>query len=294
MVTGRAMLGRAGSAPVLGALLAPVAGVGLAWAAGWIRLPELAGSRTVLAWLALVAGALAARGSASLLAGRKAPGLAALAAALLATQALTTAALTLDGTIDAGEGEQSPNAELAFAGRLANAPRVRALALPWPGGGGALLATPLREFTVPIGRDVEVGTGLAARVEAVFAAPVFVIRHGAGVEETVGPVKLRPGRREYFESRSLPHRFYATVSPSAEGTAASLRLRIQRGKVRVAERELQPGQSLDFEGLTIAWTGSAAWAPIHVRFAPRPWLAVGAGALALAAVAVALRGRRRG
>lgn len=291
-MTGRAVLVRAGSAPVLAALLAPVAAVGAACAAGWIGLAALAGSRTILVWLALVAGALAARGAASLMDGRAAPGLAALAAALLAAQAWVSAALTVDATIDAGEGEQSPPAAVAFAGRLATVPRVRALALQGTRG-GALLATPLRELTAPIGREVEVGPGLAARVEGVFAAPVFVVRHGGGVEETVGPVMLRPGRREYFESRSLPHRFYATVAPPGDGAAASLRLRIQRGKLLVAERDLQPGQPLEFEGLAIAWTQSAPWAPIRVRFAPRPWLAAGAAALALAAVVVALRERRR-
>lgn len=291
-MSGRAALAHAGSARVVWALVGPVLAVGAACAAGRVGLAALAGSRTVPLWLALLAAALAASGATSLMAGRPARGLAALAAALVAAQGCASAALTLDATIEAGEGEQSPPATRAFAGRLATVPRVRALALPGPGAGAALLSTALREVTAPVGREVEVGPGLRARVEAVFAAPVFVVRHGDGNEETVGPVKLRPGVRQYFLTRALPHRFYVTTAAGGD-PAAPLRLRVQRGKIDVLDRELRRGDALEFEGLSIAWTASAPWAPIRVRYAPRPWLAAGGGALAIAALAVAARRRGR-
>jgi hypothetical protein len=91
--------------------------------------------------------------------------------------------------------------------------------------------------------------------------------------------RLEPG---FIEVASLPHRFYfkAVGDPvAAGGTPERLRLRVQRGKLKLLDAELGPGEEGGFDGLRISWDEGARWALLEVAGGSTPYLALAGLAL---------------
>jgi hypothetical protein len=288
----------AGSARTLVALVVPLLPV--AALATWGRLAwgDLARARSVLLWLALVVVALLAKAMAAALDRRRVAALVALAGASLVAQAGLSAALTLDVRLSAGEGEESPPVEATYLGRAARPPPVTVLSLPAERGGEAVLSIDGRERPIPVGRETRVGWGTWVTVENVFAAPTFVVRRREeGKDEDVFQVKLRPANPDYFEVGVLPYRFYVTMPPPPAGalgpTPPTIHLLVQRGKLKILDREFARAEPARFEGIELGYGDGARWAVVRVRSRPWPWLAGAAAILGGVAAATALL-RRRG
>jgi hypothetical protein len=269
-------------------LAAPLAGVALLAMAGWVEWAAALEARSARAWA--VAAALALLSSLVLAAVERqlAPALARAAVALAALQLLAAWAYRVDGTIDAGEGEQWPAWRTLSFGPAGRPPDTRLVELPEDPGGTARVEIDGREVEVPVGREVRVEGGLAVRVRAPFGAPSFEVRRASGVLESAGLLKLVPGERTWFEAAFLPHRFYVTLT--ADGPAgARVRLRVQRGKVRLLDREVAPGEQVDVEGISVTLGPGARWSPIDVRRRSPLWPGLSALVLAVAAGAAAWR-----
>lgn len=296
MVTLRG-LARAGGARILVGLGLPLAVLGALASAGVLAWGDVARARTTLLWLALLAVAMLARALASVLERRPAAALAALAGACVVAQGGISAARSFDVALSAGEGEEGPPMEVAWMGRAARVPAIVVRSLPAERGGKALVSVDGREQSLPIGLATPVGSGVHLTVEHVYAAPTFVVRwRQQGKDEDVLQVKLRPAERDYFEAGVLPHRFHVTLPPPPSGllgpTPPKIHLMVQRGKLKVLEREFARAEPARFEGIELGYGDGARWAVVRVRSRPRPWLA-GAGVLLAAGAAATWLVRRR-
>jgi hypothetical protein len=127
------------------------------------------------------------------------------------------------------------------------------------------------------------------------------VRRASGVEEGAGLLKLEPGRREYFQAGVLPHRFYVTIPPPPSPGALPdrLHLLVQRGKLRLVERDVALGERVELEGISLELGKQAApWARIDLRRAAPAWaravpLALAAALAAFTAFTAAAARRRR-
>lgn len=293
MVRWSARLARAVGSPLAAAsLAAPLAGVALLATAGWIEWRAALDARATQAWAAATAVALLSGIAVAAAERRLASALARAAVALLAVQLAAAWAFRLDGTLDAGEGEQWPAwGRIAF-GPAARPPDARLVELPSGPEGPARLEIDGRDVSVPVGREVRLDDGLWVRVRDVMDAPSFEVRRASGVPEGAGLLKVVPGERTWFEAGLLPHRFYVTLAAD-RAAGARLRLAVQRGKVRVVERDVALDDPVQVEGLSVSFGRGARWSRIEVRRRAPPWPALAALALGAAAGWVAWRDRRR-
>ncbi len=137
------------------------------------------------------------------------------------------------------------------------------------------------------------GGGTRVAVQGPFPAPSFEVRGPDGALVERGLVKIDPGKRDWFMVGILPHRLYLRVLEGEGGadprSPERLHLRVQRGKLRVLERDLASGERVTFERLSFAFGPGDLWARVEVHHAPPAWpglalaAALFAGALALGA-----------
>jgi hypothetical protein len=292
VVTRLAALGRAATSPLaLASLATPLAGVAALSSIGWLDLARAVESAPVRAWAVAALVALLGCLVRAMRERRLAAALGLAAVTSVALQLLATWAWRLDGTLDAGEGEEAPPWRTLVAGPSARPPEVRLLALPGSPAGETRLKVGETEVSVPVAGDAEVAGGLTVTVSEPLPAPSFEVRRASGREEAAGLLKLHPGERTWFEAGLLPHRFYATLAGGGDG-APRVKLTVHRGKLKLVERELPLGERAEVEGLSVTFGAGARWARIRVRRAAPWWPAAAALALGAAAGAAWWRQRR--
>jgi hypothetical protein len=272
-------------------LAAPLAAVALLSAAGWLEGHRVIASGPVRAWAIAASVALLGAWVRAGLERRVDAVLGLAAAACAALHLVVSSAWRLDGTVDAGEGEESPLWRSLDAGPAADPPYVRLVALPEAPAAPARVKLGETEVTVPSGAQAELAGGLIVHVSEPFPAPAFEVRRASGDPEAAGLLKLHPGERTWFGAGILPHRFYAAPVEGAGGDAR-VRLAVQRGKLKIAERELAFGEALEVEGVSVSFGPGSRWARIHVRRVAPRWPAAAAAALGLASVVAWARRRR--
>jgi len=293
----RRVLDAAGSAAAVAAVAAPLALVLGAFAlrrqppGDALRLWSVRAWGAALAILVVLAAARALRERAAARAALLLGG----AAALLHGAAVW--AFRLDATFAAGVGEVSPPVERREVGPLARLPEVLLQALA-PGAGAARLLVGGRELSAPLGPATAAGALTEVTVEGPFPAPSFEVVGEHNLDPTAGLLKIDPAKRDFFIVGFLPHRFYLSLPEGAAAadprSPARLHLRIQRGKIRVLERDVAAEERVEFERLTFAYGAGDVWARIRVRRRLPAWPGVAiALAAVLAAGGIALRGRRR-
>jgi hypothetical protein len=292
-VTVRGTLRAACSPLAVASLALPLAIVAALAAAGAIPPDTALDAVSVRLWGAALLASGAGAAGLALATRRLAAAASAAAIVLAAALAAWGPARRLSGELDLGEGEAGARWRRLDRGFAADLPRVEVADLP--AGGDVRLRVDGREVAVPPGAEVRVA-GLDLRAEGPFPAPGFELRRASGEPVEALLVKLAPGERTLFQLGHLPHRFYARL-PADASAAAPLReiaLRIQRGKLRVLERAVAPGEPVAFEGLVLAFEPGARWVRVAVR-RPAPRFA-GAAALGFAALAAAaaVLARRRG
>lgn len=284
---------RAGSSlTAVAALLAPLLLLAAACAAGVVSWEAALEARSVRAWGAagaLVAAAALAR---AVVERRPAAALGLATALALAAAGLLDHRLRAEVAVDLGEGEAGARWR-ARAGDGSWAPSdliVQAIDLE---GRTARLALEGREVSAPIGRRVRLDGRRSVLVESAHVAPLFTVARSDGAVEGQGLLKLAPGERDYFQVAVLPHRFYLTRDVPSPGAAAGrLHLRVQRGKLKLVDRDVTLGEAVQFEGLSLTLVEGSRWARLSVRRdPPLAWLVA---APAVAAVAAWTLRRRRG
>lgn len=294
-----ARVGAALAAPgTLGAAVAlavpPAATVALAWV-GVLPRREVALALSVRIWAVAAALALVAWTLEALRERRRARALLGGAAMLLAGQAAAWLLLSGEGTIDLGAGEEGVPWRLEEGLSARGWPEARVLSIP-------------EDASAPVrvrldGRDVEIARGRPATSRALeldlvgrYFAPAFMLRRKGGAIEGYGYLKAVPGGTEYFQVALLPHRFYASPVPDAAAAEGSppraVKLRIQRGKLKVLEREVALGETVEFEGLSMRFTEGAPWVRLRARTRPPPWLLLAGCLFGGLAIAAAWRERR--
>ena len=289
-----------GSVSAVLSLAAPLL-LAAAWAA-WHATPveALLAARSVRLWWALLAVALdvaAARAAA----GRRWAGAVALLAALLAcAQPAAWAAWRFRGECDAGEGEVAPPWRDVRAGGLAHAPELRLESVPATPAAPIRLLVEGRRVEARLGEAVKLGGGLAVTPRAVGVAPFFSVRRANGEVLDSGLVKIGAEERGFMEVGFLPHRFHLRLPPGPPGAVPAsipetIHLRVERGKLKVLDRDVRAGEAVRFEGLTFTYGAEASrWVRLEVERRPRPVLAWAALALLIQAGLAAIVARRRG
>jgi hypothetical protein len=198
------------------------------------------------------------------------------------------------GVVELGEGEP-PGAWTALsAGPLADLPVLEVAGLPRDASGPARLRMRGREVDVRLMEEVAVA-GDHLRVTRVAPVFGFELRRQSGEVLDGLLVKLHPGEENEFGFERMPHRIMAPLAASAEVSAPvpdRLRLRVQRGKLLVADQPVAPGEPLRFEGLALTMGGGGRWARLEVRGGTTKGLWFAAG-LALLACGAAWLERRR-
>jgi hypothetical protein len=290
---GPRLLARIGSPVAVASLAAPLVLVTAAVAAGLLRPERAAAAWSVRIWAGALGLCAVANIAVAIRRRRLAWALALLALEAVLAQGLAWAAWRFDGTLNAGVGEPRAPWERKDAGPLARSPAVEVLDLPTAPGGSARLLFDGREVSLPLGRATEVGGGTFVAVQGPFPAPSFEVLGPDGVLVEKGLVKIAPGKREWFMVGFLPHRLYLRVAEGAPGadprSPERLHLRVQRGKLRVLERDVASGERVTFERLSFAFGPGDLWARVEVHHAPPVWpglalaAAIFAGALALGA-----------
>ncbi len=289
-------LARASPAFVAG-VAAPLVLVAVAVAAGVLPLERALEAWSVRIWLAAVAACTAA-GLAAALRGRQlVRALTLLAVAAAIVQLLAWWALRFDGTLSAGIAESGAPWEEKEAGPLAKPPVVELLELPADQGASARLRVDGREVSLPLGRAIRVQGATSLTVRGPFPAPSFEVLGPDGARVEAGLVKVDPGKRAWFMVGFLPHRLYLGVPEGGLGanprSPERLHLRVQRGKLRVLDRDVSPGERVTFERISFTFGPGDAWARVEVRRRAPTWpgLAI-ATVLGGSALALAFAGRR--
>lgn len=287
-----ARLARVASSPMaIVAVAAPPAATALLGWSSVLPWDEVVAARSVRAWtlaasvlvfMAVVRSALERRLSAAL---------AGAALLVLAAFGIASVAPRLDVSADVGVGEEG------FAWRAVRGPPPAQLptlsVLEVPERGPVRLRVDGRDVIADGGRAAVSG-GVEVTAEP-FAAPSFSLRRMNGAVEGEGLLKVVPGTAEYFQVALLPHRFYVTI-PATGALAAlpdRLHLRVQRGKLKLLERDVALGETVEFEGLSLRFDPGQRWARVRLRAAPPRWALVAGIALAVGAMAAAWR-RRKG
>lgn len=296
MSRARSILHGATTPLALLALAAPLAVTALLAVARLLPWDEVLRARSVRLWAAAALLALAGAVTRAIAARRWTAAFAGAALALGGLQAAAAWALGVDATVDLGVGEQAVVPARSASGASAGGVQVEVLDLPVRRDGAARLRVAGREVACRVGGDLKLAGGGVLSVEDAFMAPSFDVRRASGAEEDSGYLKLAPGKREYFEAAVLPHRFYLQLPPP-RGVEVALPPRVpllvQRGKLRVLEREVALGEVVELEGLTLKLDVGAPWARIRVRRGAPAWPAVLAAGLAVAMVLSAVAERRR-
>lgn len=266
------------------------------WAAWWRResLDLLLGGVATRAWggglvLALAGGALVAHRAGARL---RALAWGAVLGAFLSL--LVAAGSRYSGVLELGRGEPSTDWLSLSAGPFARLPSVEILELPDDSRGSVRVRVGGRDLQGRVGEVIAAGADrlFVARV-APAAAMELRRANGEPVEGLL--VKLHPGEANEFGFARLPHRVMVPLAASTEPVASApgrLRLRVQRGKLAVADGTLERGEVLRFEGLALGYAGDERWARLEVRGARPAWYGV-AAALGLLGAVAAWLGRER-
>lgn len=138
-----------------------------------------------------------------------------------------------------------------------------------------------------------------------YALAYMLVAGGAPLEESA--VKLQifpPGQRDFFTSQHFPHKFYVQFYPdwaeeNGQNISRSMNLNhprvvvsIYRQKVFLGEKILQFGESMDFEGVSLAFLQAIPMAEFTVtRDLGLPWILV-SFVLILAGLVIRLPGKR--
>lgn len=279
-----------GSADALVALLAPLALAAAAVLAGEVTPSRAAAAWSVRIWAAAAALALVTSAALAWRAGSLPGVLVRLAAVCVIAQPFAWVAGRWHAVASIGEHEEDARWEPIGPGGRAAAPDVRVEEVA---PGDVRLRLGGREERVPLGREISLGGGAFVRLEGPFPAPRFAVRRAGGSVEAEGFVKLEPGQRAFLEPGILPHRLYVSV-PEGEGSSPDkLRLHVQRGKLRILEREVAAGEEVRFEGVSFSFGEGTAWVRVEARREPRPWALLVAAALGAVSFVLALRRRSR-
>lgn len=280
-----------GSGTALLALVAPLALVALVVAAGQVGAARAAAAWSVRVWTAAAALSLATSAVVVWRRGHRASALLRLAALCALAQPFAWAAARYHAVAEIGEHEEGAPWTTLAPGAVAGPPPI---VVEEASPDAVRLRFGDREERVPTGRSVTLADGAVLKVDGPFPAPRFEVRRAGGAVEAAGFVKLVPARRAFLEAGVLPHRIYVTAPEAPPGRASGkLRLRVQRGKLRIVEGDVVAGEEVRFEGISFAFGEGAAWVRVEVRREPRPWLLGVAGVLAGAAAIHAGRGRVR-
>lgn len=219
--------------------------------------------------------------------------------AMLAQPAMD-AAMSVDALLAVGEGVSAPNWLRREVGVAATLPEVEFLGAPEGASGGLSARVDGEELTVAeVGGRASRG-GVTIRALAVHPAPAFEILNPMGTVIQSGFVQLGVTPDGFIELPVLPHRFYfsdpapAPADSARRGAAApeALRLRVQRGKLRVFDGTLKEGEPAAFDGLTLRWWQGSQWLEVALQKRPRPILLIGGALLLLEAALLAVLGRR--
>lgn len=285
---------RVGSPRVLLALGVPLLLVAVAVAAGRLGAGRALETWAVRGWSLGLGVALVCSLANALRSRQAAPALAGVAALCALLHPFVWQAGRMQGEVDLGEQEESAPWRAMERGALASLPVLYLGEVERGAASDVSLRVDGRVVRVPFGRRLDVGGGVVIEVRGPFPAPRFTVKRG-GALEAEGLIKLEPGTREYIEPGILPHRLYLSV-PAGEYVLgpAKLHLRVQRGKLKVLEREIARDERVEFEGVALTFSEGAAWVRAEVRKGPRPWLLIGAALLAVASGGLALRHRRVG
>lgn len=268
---------------VCAAAVAPLLFACLGVVAGWLDPPAVLGSVTVAIFAGVVAIAAAASAGRRLVARDRAQAAAWLVVAMLAGEGVASWATRTSGTLAIGVGEDGAAWTVEHAPVIGGFPDVHLLELPASPFGEARLLVDAREVSLRIGDAAAVGSGRRLVVRGVAMAPAFTVRRANGSIEGAGLIKLVPGRRDWFEVGTLPHRFYVTLKEPPADTVdltPPIHLRVQRGKLSVYEGDLGIGEVARVEGISIVFERGAPWARIEAGSHP-----TGVGALAALALA---------
>ena len=254
-------------ARVATSLAVPLLALG-AWS-GWRggTTEAFLGSVAVRFWGAAMLLSLAA-GAASAARARRPSRVVAWGTACAASIALAVAAGSrYSGVLELGVGEPPGRWASLAAGPFASPPVVEVVALPSDGEGRAVLRIRGRDAEGRPGEPMRVG---ADRLQVTRVAPAvaFELRRRSGELLDGLFVKLHPGEPNEFGFERLPHRVLAPLEASGDVTVAApaaLRLRVQRGKLAVADQTVRRGEPLRFEGLTLGFGEGERWARIEAR-----------------------------
>ncbi len=133
----------------------------------------------------------------------------------------------------------------------------------------AVILFPGKSVSWPVA-DVPLQFLSAVKVElsGIWPAPRFLIRDGKGGELHSAYVKLRiaeDGSEDYFRSPSLVHRFYVGLTGDGE---KPLRVKAARGKLMIKSADLELGEEMVFENLSISFPEITNWAIVKVKYYP--------------------------
>ncbi|HSN15986.1 MAG TPA: hypothetical protein VLT61_15240 [Anaeromyxobacteraceae bacterium] len=291
----RRLLGALSSPYAIVALAAPLVLAGVfAVALGRGASPYF-GSVAVRIWGALLTVSVAAAALSAAIARRWHAAIAWVGAIAILVQVPVWWMKRFDGVCDVGEGEQVPRWRRASAGLLATPPAVGVIEIAPLEGGVARVQAEGEVAMVRLGERRRIG-GVSIRLSAIGPAPSFELANGAGGVVENGFFKLAAGDEGYMQFGTLPHRFQFSFPPTAERSLTMpqvMRVRIERGKLVVADRPVRRHEPLAFEGLVFRWGDGTRWARLEAVSAPRP--AIGALGLLLVAggIAASRLARRR-
>lgn len=200
-------------------------------------------------------------------------------------------------SIDIGVGEEGARWVVERSPHVGDLPAIRVLDLPSARSGLARLDVGGREVMMGVGATTGAGVGRILVLREINMGPAFTVRRANGEIEGEGLLKLVPGRRDWLEVGTLPHRFYVTLSRNSGDAIAitsPVHLRVQRGKISVFEGDIGVGETVRAEGISAVFEQGMPWGRFELRSRPTGAGAIGALLLATLAWAVGRWKARRG
>ncbi len=119
-----------------------------------------------------------------------------------------------------------------------------------------------------VGQYKKWSSGDRVSVESIEPAPRFLVADKQGKELFSMFVKLKlypPGNVDYFRVEELPYRFYVRLTGKED---KPFNLRILRGKLIVANKDIATGDEIEVEGLKVLLPEISKWADVRVSNYP--------------------------
>jgi hypothetical protein len=172
------------------------------------------------------------------------------------------------GRVSVGLGEPAGAWSQVRAGPWASelTPTVELLQVPTEPKGNVRLQIDGNLVEARLGSRVRFSPAGKVHVLQWLTAPAVVLREVTGRVLHQGYVKIddRATADEYLNFGLLPHRFYFARA----GDGRALKVHVMRGKLTIAQQRLEPGETVDFDGMSLLFTGTAPWVAADVTLNP--------------------------